>query len=130
MTWDGQSLFCQLSQLAGSDWPVDTEALGSVHLLCQLRFSQDAGRKTGRLVRETSGWQSFLEERGTRRSRLPIASYAGSAACQPAPNLCAGPVFLVTEAEVQISSSPGLSFLEVTALCSRRLFFCRGRLYP
>lgn len=43
---------------------MDTETPGSAHLLCQPRLSQGRLAQMGRLAWETSGWQSFLEERG------------------------------------------------------------------
>lgn len=106
---------------------MDTETLGLAHLLCQCGSHKDKAQM-GRLAWETSGWQTFLGEWGLRASgrcpRLPVASCVCNPTCQPAHCPYASSAFLEAEIELQVSSGSSMSFLEVTALSSRRHYPC------
>lgn len=67
ITWGGQSPFCQLAQLAGSDKAGDTETLGPAHLLGQPGLSQGHLAQMGWLAGLGNQWVAELSRgKGTR----------------------------------------------------------------
>lgn len=92
-------------------------------ICCVSKGSHKDKAQMGRLAWETSGWQTFLGEQGhgalRRCSRLSATFCACNSTC-PHANL----QFLEAEIELQVGSGPSISFLEVTALSSRRLYPC------